>query len=152
MRSLWVVAFVAALSAHAYADDDHTLADKLFEEAQALKQAGKTAEACKKYEEALAANKNAVGTLLNVAKCNEDAGKIATAVKLYEQARDLARENKLDEHRTAAEKRLGEIQGRVPHLAIAYSERIDGMKLVIDDVVYSSDANATALPLDPGSR
>ncbi len=153
MRSLAAIVLLMSWWGPAYADEPHTEADKLFEEAQALKQAGKTAEACAKYEEALAKNRNAVGTLLNVAKCDEDAGKIATAVKLYTQARDLARENNLDEHRAAAEARIGPLGERVPRLAIAFSERLPGMKLVIDDEVYPTDAESTSqLRLDPGTR
>jgi hypothetical protein len=153
MRSLIVLALLATLCAHARADGDQTEADKLFEEAQQLKQAGKTAEACAKYEEALAKNRNAVGTLLNVAKCNEDAGKVATAVKLYTQARDLAREHSLGEHATAAEKRLGEVSSRVPSLEVAFTERPDGMKLVIDDEVFPTDEKSVReIKLDPGTR
>ena len=148
-----VVAFLVSLCAHARADEDHAEADKLFEQAQQLKQAGKTAEACAKYEEALAMNRNAVGSLLNVAKCNEDAGKVATAVKLYTQARDLAREHNLGEHRTAAEQRLAAVSGRVPTLEVAFTERPDGMKLVIDDEVFPTDEKAVReIKLDPGTR
>lgn len=154
MRSLLVAALVVcAFGTPAFADEDHVKADKLFEEAQQLKQAGKGKEACDRYAEALTYNKNAVGTLLNVAKCNEDAGKIATAVNLYNQARDLAREHNLNEHRAAAEDRLSKIGDRVPRLAIAFEERVDGMKLVIDDEVFPTSADATnELRLDPGSR
>lgn len=148
-----LLAVVLAFTTHARADESHTEADKLFEEAQALKQAGKTEEACKKYEEALAMNRNAVGTLLNVGKCNEDSGRVATAIKHYTQARDLAREHNLDEHRAAAEERINAVSGRVPQLSVAFSERLDGMKLVIDDVVYPTDEKTVSeLRLDPGSR
>lgn len=155
MRSLMVVALVLSTAALAHADgeEDQVKADRLFEEAQALKQSGKTDEACAKYNEALAFNKNAVGTLLNVAKCAEDAGKYATAVKHYRQARDLAREHSLNEHKTAAEQRLEINEPKVPRLAIAFTERLAEMKLVIDDVVYPTDQQSTnELRLDPGTR
>lgn len=150
-----VVAFVlsTAALAHAEGEEDQVKADRLFEEAQALKQSGKTDEACAKYNEALAFNRNAVGTLLNVAKCAEDAGKYATAVKHYRQARDLAREHSLNEHKTAAEQRLTINEPKVPRLAIAFTERLPEMKLVIDDVVYPTDQQSTnELRLDPGTR
>jgi hypothetical protein len=154
MRPLLVVA-LGLWSATARADDseDHTKADVLFEEAQRLKQAGDTTGACNKYDEALRYNRNAVGTLLNVGKCNEDASRLATAIKHYTHARDLAREHNLAEHRTAAEGRIAKIAPRVPRLAIAFTERPDSMKLVIDDVVYPTDVETTnELRLDPGSR
>ncbi len=156
MRSLGLaVTALFVLSTHAWADgdEDTTKADKLFEEAQQLKQSGKTDEACAKYNEALAFNRNAVGTLLNVAKCAEDVGKYATAVKHYTQARDLAREHALNEHRAAAEERLAVIVPKVPRLAIAFTERLADMKLVIDDQVFPTDAQSTnELRLDPGAR
>ena len=150
-----VVAVVlsTAVLAHAEGEEDQVKADRLFEEAQALKQSGKGDEACAKYNEALAFNKNAVGTLLNVAKCAEDAGKYATAVKHYRQARDLAREHSLNEHKTAAEQRLEINEPKVPRLAIAFTERLAEMKLLIDDVVYPTDQQSTnELRLDPGTR
>jgi tetratricopeptide (TPR) repeat protein len=144
---------VVALLAHGAAADGQSKADELFERAQQAKQAGHNAEACKLYEDALRANPNAVGTLLNVAKCSEDAGKVATAVKLYTQARDIAREHDLAEHRKAAEQRLALIGDRVPRLAIGFAERPDNMKLLIDDEVVPTDAESTnELRLDPGSR
>lgn len=156
MRNLLVAAlFVVGLPVLAHADgtEDHAKADTIFEEAQQLKQAGKTAEACAKYDEALKYNRNAVGTLLNVGKCNEDAGRFASAVKHYSHARDLAREHNLNEHRTAAEERLAVTSPRVPRLAIAFTERPDNMKLVIDDMVYPTDVESTSeIRLDPGKR
>jgi hypothetical protein len=155
MRSLGVMALVLSTCALAHADGegDQSKADRLFEEAQQLKQAGKTDEACKKYDEALHFNKNAVGTLLNVAKCAEDSGKYATAVKHYRQARDLAREHSLNEHKAAAEERLAINEPKVPRLAIAFTERIADMKLLIDDEVFPTDPQSTnELRLDPGAR
>jgi tetratricopeptide (TPR) repeat protein len=155
MRSLLVVALALWMPAlaHAEGEADQATADRLFEEAQQLKQAGKTDEACKKYNEALGFNKNAVGTLLNVAKCAEDSGKYATAVKHYRQARDLAREHNLNEHKAAAEGRLVIDEPKVPRLAIAFTERLAEMKLLIDDEVFPTDQQSTnELRLDPGAR
>jgi hypothetical protein len=155
MRTLLVVALGIGWSATGRADEseDHTKADVLFEEAQRLKQAGDTSAACNKYREALRYNPNAVGTLLNVGKCSEDSNQLATAIKHYTHARDLAREHSLTEHRAAAEERVSKIAPRVPRLAIAFMERPDNMKLVIDDVVYPTDIETTnELRLDPGTR
>ncbi|HEY5949317.1 MAG TPA: tetratricopeptide repeat protein [Kofleriaceae bacterium] len=150
MRSLVGLTIVAAMCRLAAAEDPDQ-ADKIFEEAQQLKQQGKTAEACKKYDEALSYNHNAVGTLLNVALCNEEAGKYATATKLYTQARDLAREHNLAEHRKAAEDKLLITTPLVSHLAIAFAETPNEMKLVIDEDIVPIDKTDDII-LDPGSH
>ncbi|HEX5064090.1 MAG TPA: tetratricopeptide repeat protein [Kofleriaceae bacterium] len=151
MRSVVVLALVVGSYGVALAEDDPDKADKVFAEAQQLKDAGNTAEACKKFDEALSYNRNAVGTLLNVALCNEEAGKYATAVKYYTQARDLAREHNLAEHRKAAEDKLALTSPLVSHLAIAFAEKANEMKLVIDDEVVPLD-KTDDIVIDPGSH
>lgn len=150
MRSLVVLAIVLSSVGVARADDI-AKADALFEEAQQLKAQGKTAEACAKYDEALQHNRNAVGTLLNVALCNEEAGRYATAVKYYTQARDLAREHNLAEHRAAAEEKLTVTTPLVARLAIAFAEKPAGMKLVIDEEVIPAD-KSDDIVVDPGKH
>jgi hypothetical protein len=151
MRSLLVLTIVVASYGVAHAEEDTAKADVIFEEAQKLKAAGKHAEACAKYEESLSYNHNAVGTLLNVGLCAEEAGKYATAVKHYTQARDLAREHKLEEHRKAAEEKLTVAAPLVAHLAIAFAERVDNMKLVIGEEVVPVD-KTDDIVLDPGTH
>jgi hypothetical protein len=144
-----VLALVLSSYGLAVADDDPAKADAIFEEAQQLKAQGNTAEACKKYDEALVYNRNAVGTLLNVGLCNEDAGKYATAVKYYTQARDLAREHNLLEHRHAAENKLTLITPLVARLAIAFAENAENMKLMIDEEIIPVDKSEDIV-VDPG--
>ncbi|HEU4611263.1 MAG TPA: tetratricopeptide repeat protein [Kofleriaceae bacterium] len=152
MRALGVLTIV--LAAHGIAragDEDPTKADQLFAEAQALRDQGKTAEACAKFDEALSYNPNAVGTLLNVGLCNEQSGKYATAARYYTQARDLAREHNLEEHLHAAEARLAATTPLVSHLAIAFAERAPEMKLVVDDAIVPLDRSEDVV-VDPGSH
>jgi len=153
MRSLVVVTIVLGTAALAWADEqtDPEKADKIFEEAQKLKQAGKTAEACAKYDEALHYNRSAVGTLLNVALCDEEQNKVASALDLFTQARDLAREHNLNEHRAAAEEHIAKIEPLVPHLTISFAEIAAETKLVIDDKVYPI-TGANDIRIDPGTR
>ena len=155
MRSLVAFTIVMATSAIAWAQQsgeaDATKADQVFQEAQKLKQEGKTAEACQKFEESLRLNHNAIGTLLNVALCNEESGKVATALKYFTQARDLARENNAAEHRKAAEEHIAKIEHTVPHLGIAFAEVATDMKLVIDDDAVAVD-KASDVAIDPGTH
>jgi hypothetical protein len=146
-----VLAVVMVTRGLAAAEEDPSKADAIFEEAQQLKAAGKTAEACEMYDKALSYNHNAVGTLLNVALCNEEAGKYATAVKHYTQARDLAREHNLAEHRKAAEEKLAVVAPLVARIAIAFAEPVPNMKLVIDEAIIPVD-KVEDIILDPGSH
>jgi hypothetical protein len=130
---------------------DSEKADKIFEQAQQLKQAGRTAEACAKYDEALRYNQSAAGTLLNVGLCAEESNRLATALVYFTQARDVAREHNLTEHRTAAEEHIAKIEPLVPHLSVAFAEILTDTKLVIDDKVYPI-TGADDIRVDPGTR
>ena len=130
---------------------DHQKADRIFEQAQQLKQAGRTAEACAKYDESLRYNRNAAGTLLNVALCHEEANRVATALNYFTQARDIAREHSLNEHRAAAEEHIAKLEPLVPHISIAFAEIATATKLVIDDKVHPI-TGADDIRVDPGTR
>ena len=134
------------------AKDDADEAERLFALGQQRKAEGNGAEACKLYDQALSHNHNAVGTILNVALCDEEAGKLASAFRLFTEARDRAREQGLQEHRKAAEDHLAQIGDQVPHLAIAFTEKPPAdSRLVIDDQMIAIET-AQDILLDPGSR
>ncbi|HUJ59975.1 MAG TPA: hypothetical protein VLX92_15830 [Kofleriaceae bacterium] len=152
MRKLLVVAL--AVTAHAaWADpaEDRARSDQLFEEGKALEKADNLLGACAKYEQALALNRNAVGTILNVALCDEKAGKVASAYNLFSDARDRAREQNLEHHEKAALEHLDSLRNEVPHLAVAFSEppSSDTELLVNGQVVPI--AKATDVLVDPGT-
>lgn len=154
MRSLVALTIVLAsygLASAQSGEEDAAKAEKIFEEAQKLKQEGKSAEACKKYDESLRYNRNAVGTLLNVGLCNQESGKIASALKHFSHARDLAREHSLNEHRKAAEEHIAKLTPQVPHLNISFAEIATDMKVVIDDEAIPVE-KAGDITIDPGSH
>jgi hypothetical protein len=113
--------------AHAGPDDakpgesETALAERLFEEGRVLKDQGKLADACARFDLALGHNRNAVGTILNVALCDEQAGKIASAWKLFTEARARAEEQGLEEHRKAAADHIQKLKDRVPRLTLAFA-------------------------------
>ena len=134
---------------------DAEAAEKLFDEGRELKDHGKLDEACAKFELALARNRNAVGTILNVALCDEQAGKIASAWKLFTEARDRAAELRLDEHRRAAADHIEKLKDRVPHLTLAFAEKpTTDTKIVVDNAIVTVDQHGDVprVPLDPGER
>jgi hypothetical protein len=144
----WLVLGVLA-SATAYADDAKT-ADEKFEQASKLRDAGKTTEACALFDESLHLNPNAIGTILNVARCAEESGKVATAIRYFSDARDRAREQSLTPQLTAAEDHLAKLIPRESHLAITFAETYPAeAKLVVGGRVVDFSA-ASDIVVDPG--
>jgi hypothetical protein len=134
----------------AFADDPKTTADEKFEAASKLRDAGKTQEACAMFSEALTLNPNAIGTILNVARCAEEEGKVATAIRYFSDARDRAREQSLAPQLTAAEEHLTKLIPRQSHLAITFAETYPAdAKLVVAGRVVDFSA-ATDIVVDPG--
>jgi hypothetical protein len=150
MRSLAILVGLASLVHLAHADDASD-AETLFNEGQQAKEAGNTAEACTKFRQSLEKNRNAVGTILNVALCFEEEGKIASAYKLYSEAEARAHEGGFAEHEKAAHEHKSKIGVDVPHVAIAFAEQARDMKLVIDDQIVDINA-ANDVEIDPGTR
>ena len=144
---------VVAWTRVAAADPDPNIAraDALFAEAQSLLEAGKLEAACAKYDASLALNREAIGTLLNVARCDARLGKLAHAVALYGEARDRGHEQNLPLYVSTAEEQIAKLTPLVPHLAIAFVEPPDGMKIVVDDKAVTA-SEATDVALDPGAH
>jgi hypothetical protein len=147
---LLVVIGALLFAAVAFADDAKTTADEKFEAASKLRDAGKTQEACAMFSEALALNPNAIGTILNVARCAEEEGKVATAIRYFSDARDRAREQSLAPQLAAAEEHLTKLIPRQSHLAITFAETYpaDAKLVVAGRVVDFSAAND--IVVDPG--
>ena len=131
--------------------DDAADAEKLFAEGQELKEAGKPEQACVKFRAALDKNRNAVGTILNVALCDENAGRTASAYKLFREAEERAHEQKLDEHEKAAQEHKDKLSPLVPHLSITFADQAHDEKLVVDDQIVDLSA-ANDIEIDPGTR
>ncbi|HEU4730236.1 MAG TPA: hypothetical protein VFT22_20205 [Kofleriaceae bacterium] len=153
LASLWAGG-IAALPARAHADpvDDPKIqrADALFAEGKALL-ASNLDEACGKFRESLRENPAAIGTLLNVALCEEKLGHLASALTRFSEARDRAKEQGLTEHMRAAEEHILAIEPSVPHLAIQLSEQLPETKVLIDDALIAPDGLAR-IAVDPGER
>jgi hypothetical protein len=147
----WLVAAAVAVAYPASADPPDPQverADELFTEAKAL-EATNLPEACNKFAESLRYNPHAIGTLLNVALCDEKLGRIASAVVNFTEARNRAREQGLPEHQRAAEDHLATLQPQVPHLAIRLTQQLSDTKVLVDDNVIAPDTLGD-IALDPG--
>jgi hypothetical protein len=144
------LAIVVALVGAAHADDT-PLADQKFDQAQKLRDAGKIAESCALFRESLQLNPNAIGTLLNVARCDEEQGKVASAMRGFKDARERANEQHLAPQRDAAEQHMHALVDRVPHLALAFAAELPpGAQIVVDDLAVDPNTAGDVL-VDPGS-
>jgi len=123
-------------------------ADELFAEGKALLESN-LLEACKKFDESLQENPAAIGTLLNVALCDEKLGKVATAVARFSEARIRAKEQGLPEHIHATEEHIAALTPSVPHLTITLTEHLPETKILLDDTLLAPGALAN-VPVDPG--
>lgn len=147
-RLAMIVALVAP--GIAYGDTKVETADRLFAEGKALLDVN-LVEACAKFDESYRYNPAAIGTLLNVALCDEKLGKFASAFAHFSAARDLAKEQSLPQHEKAAEQHLVGLEGKIPHLTIKLAEELPGIKVVVDNRVIGLEALRN-LPVDPGER
>ncbi len=153
MRTLLIAAaVVAALPIATVRADtfDPAKADALFDAGKKLEQAGDRTGACAKYTEALKFNPEAVGTIMNVGRCDQEAGLWASAAKRFRRALDLATEHNLAEYRSAASQQLTDIEPRVPHISLAFGiAPLPDTKVVVADVVIPLDAVGD-IAVDPG--
>ncbi len=149
MRRL-LFASLLVVSARAYADDVKTADDK-FSAASKLREEGKTEAACALFGESLALNPNAIGTILNVARCAEEANHVATAIRYFTDAESRAREQGLGPQLAAAQEHLAKLTPRASHLAIAFSEKLTpDSKLIVQDRVIDP-MGADDVLVDAGS-
>ena len=153
LAGLALAALAIAPSGRAAADPRIDKADELFAEGKALL-ATNVAEACDKFEESLRYNPAAIGTLLNVALCDEKLGRIASAVDKFNEARTRAKEQGLIQHVRAAEQHLAALEPALPHLSIRLTEKLPETRVLIrganglDRVIPLEDIASVAV--DPG--
>jgi hypothetical protein len=153
LSRLWIAAIVlpAIIGAASTAYADNTArADELFAEGKALMETDLHG-GCRKLQEALDLNPQAVGTLLNVALCDVRLGKLATAAEHFARARDMAREQGMREHLEAAEAHLGALLPRLPKVTFKLTEALPETTIVIGNKVLSP-TSWVDVPLDPGEH
>lgn len=90
----------------------------LFAEGQKLMAEKKYAEACPKFEKALALSPG-VGTKFNLGDCLEKTGHPATALKLFREVEDTTRQVGQTERSVAAKQRADALEPRVPTVVVA---------------------------------
>jgi hypothetical protein len=133
--------------------DDRALATALFEQGRALMTAGRTAEACPKFEESHRIDPSG-GTILNLALCHEQQGMLARSWSEYHEAIAFAvhdgrsdREHVAEEHARALEPRLSKLT-----IVVSESARVDGLRIERDGRELGRASWSTAMPVDGGEH
>lgn len=107
--------------------------------------------ACAKFAESERLDPR-VGTLINLALCEEALGLVATARRYWEQATDLARATG-DARVTYTTDRFDAIDAKVPRLTVRLAGAAPpGTTVRRDDVELGPASLGTALPVDPGKH
>jgi hypothetical protein len=140
------------VSAGARAQDarDPAAAEALFRQGRAASEQQDFNTACAKFRESNRLDP-AVGTVFNIADCEEKLGRLATSWTLFQEV--VQRLPPADNRRAIAEQRASKLEPRVPKLSIhlAHTDRTD-ITVHRDGVSLGAASLDTALPVDPGDH
>jgi hypothetical protein len=128
-------------------------AEALFQEGRALMIAGHAREACQKFGESNRLDP-ATGTLLNLAVCNETVGKTATAWSQFRAAEVASVADHRDDRVSLAREHLASLLPKLSVITVQVSDaqRIPGLKLSLDGVVWGEPLWNVPTPIDPGEH
>jgi hypothetical protein len=140
------VVVLTLLATRAHAEVDIKEADRLFAIGLSLRETNRE-QSCDYFHRSLEKNPQAIGTLMNVALCDELLGKIASAHARFSEARDRAKEGNLPDYVEEAEAHIKTLGEDLPHVTIKFlGERPPGTRVVIGEI------NVTQTQLDKNER
>jgi hypothetical protein len=129
---------------------DPPAAEALFRQAREARARGDYAAACPKFAESQRLDPS-VGTLMNLAECEEHEGHLAQAWESWHEALDqLLRTN--DERVEIARAHADDLDRRVPRLVVRLAPGAAGARVERDGVVLGAPSLGAALPVDPGEH
>ena len=150
LRNALVV--LTLLASRAHADIDIKEADRLFAVGLSLRDTNRE-QSCKYFRDSLEKNPQAIGTLMNVALCDELLGKIASAHARFSEALDRAKEGNLPDYVEEADAKIKALKDDLPHVTIKFlGERPTGTRVLIGDIVVTQTQldNNEQVAVDPG--
>lgn len=130
--------------------DESAAAEALFQQAKTLKDAGNWAEACPKFAASYKLDKT-LGTLMNLADCEEHVDRVATAWAHWGEAVEAALKAG-DKRAEFATKRRDALAKRLPMIRIDVAAGKSSLAIFRDDVRIDPAAYGVPLPSDPGTR
>lgn len=147
VASAFVLACALPVSS-AYAAD---AADTLIADGKKLMAAKKYDEACPKFADAYAANKNPA-TLVDLALCHEKQGKLTTAWSELLDAEADARKAGRSDVETRARANSKALEPKLPRIVINVAAATPGLEVAIDGQKIDPNAQAKGRPVDPGEH
>ncbi len=129
---------------------DGAAAEALFAQAKTLAEVGKYAEACPKFEASYKLDK-ALGTLLNLADCEEKIGKIASAWSHWGEGYEFAQATS-DKRAAFASGRRDKLTPRLPKIQLDVTAGQSKLEVYRDGVRIDPAAFGVPLPSDPGEH
>jgi hypothetical protein len=146
-----LVVSLALLAGTAHAERrDATAAEALFRAGRVAAQHGDYAAACPKFEESNRLDPT-VGTVFNLADCNEHLGKVASAWQLFKEA--AQRFAPSDDRLALATTRAARLEPKLPRLLLKSSALLSAEAVVRRDGVQLGTASfGVPLPVDPGDH
>lgn len=129
---------------------DPTTAEALFRAARAAADKGDYAAACPKFEESNRLDLE-VGTIFNLADCDEHLGKVASAWQLFKEVAQRLPPN--DERVSIASSRATALEKKLPHLVLRATAPLPaGSSVLRDGVELGTASFDLPLPIDPGDH
>jgi hypothetical protein len=149
LRALGLFLLVALAAPSALAEPhDAAAAEALFRQGREAADAGDHAKACEKFKESNRLDP-ALGTVFNIADCEEKLGRLATAWQLFQEVAQRLPAG--DERQGIAKQRARALEPRLPKLAIRLAATAPaGTQVQRDDVELGAASLDTPLPVDPG--
>lgn len=128
---------------------DPAVAEALFREGKRLMEDGQHEVACAKFS-ASQDEEASVGTLLNLARCNEKIGKTATAWAQYQAAASLARQSGDDKREAIASELAESLEATLSRLTITVPVAVEGVEVRRNGVAIRAAVFGIAVAVDPG--
>lgn len=128
---------------------DKALAETLFRDGRSLMQAGKLAEGCTKLADSQHLDPQ-MGTLLNLALCQEQQGKTASAWAAFVEVSDGSRASE-PARAQFAKKHADDLEKKLSMVKLKIDPKTSD-RVAVDGRVIAPSALGAAFPLDPGDH
>ena len=154
-QRLATVLFVAGATlvpgvAHAQSDSA-AVAEALFQQARDLYKQEHYTDACPKFAESQRLDPK-LGTLLNLAVCNQKLGKVATAWAEYTSAAVIAHRDGQKEREDFAREQIAVLEAKLPRVILQVNAPEPRLTITWDEQSMASAVLGTPLPVDPGKH